>query len=166
MSGSPEPLWRPSAVETGSVPFSGCTDDSASTARSGRISRQNTRSMSNRMICSKKRRLGITPKTALFCCGSERTLHGEAAAEEIGVRPIPVWWTRRDSNPRPPRCERGALPTEPRAHILLWRSKLLTYNITIARRCQAAKGQGTRIFAHQHKLIPESRRSPAFPMRS
>ena len=26
------------------------------------------------------------------------------------------WWTRRDSNPRPPRCERGALPTEPRAH--------------------------------------------------
>ncbi len=77
-----------------------------------------------------------------------------------------IWWTRRDSNPRPPRCERGALPTEPRAHILLWRSKLLTYNITIARRCQAAKGQGTRIFAHQHKLIPESRRSPAFPMRS
>ena len=42
---------------------------------------------------SKKRRLGITPKTALFCCGSERTLHGEAAAEEIGVRPIPVWWS-------------------------------------------------------------------------
>ena len=25
------------------------------------------------------------------------------------------WWTRRDSNPRPPRCERGALPTELRA---------------------------------------------------
>ena len=22
------------------------------------------------------------------------------------------WWRRRDSNPRPPRCERGALPTE------------------------------------------------------
>ena len=40
---------------------------------------------------SKKRRLGITSKTALFCCGSERTLYGEAAAEEIGVRPIPVW---------------------------------------------------------------------------
>ena len=41
-------------------------------------------------IIAKKRRLGITPKTALFCCGSERTLHGETAAEEIGVRPIPV----------------------------------------------------------------------------
>ena len=40
-----------------------------------------------------KRRLGITPKTALFCCGSERTLYGETAAEEIGVRPIPVWWS-------------------------------------------------------------------------
>ena len=43
------------------------------------------------MRIAKKRRLGITPKTALFCCGSERTLHGETAAEEIGVRPIPVW---------------------------------------------------------------------------
>src|SRR5229473_2030894 len=27
-----------------------------------------------------------------------------------------VWWTRRDSNPRPPRCERGALPAELLAH--------------------------------------------------
>ena len=42
---------------------------------------------------NKKRRLGITPTTVLFCCGSERTLHGETAAEEIGVRPIPVWWS-------------------------------------------------------------------------
>ena len=46
---------------------------------------------------AKKRHLGITPKTALFCCGSERTLHGETAAEEIGVRPIPVclWGTKK-----------------------------------------------------------------------
>ncbi|WP_337591670.1 hypothetical protein [Vescimonas sp.] len=42
---------------------------------------------------SKKRRLEITSKTALSCCGSERTLHGETAAEEIGVRPNLVWWT-------------------------------------------------------------------------
>ena len=27
-----------------------------------------------------------------------------------------VWWTERDSNPRPPRCERGALPAELSAH--------------------------------------------------
>ena len=27
------------------------------------------------------------------------------------------WWTRRDSNPRPQRCERRALPTELRAHV-------------------------------------------------
>ena len=27
-----------------------------------------------------------------------------------------TWWTRRDSNPRPQRCERRALPTELRAH--------------------------------------------------
>ncbi len=26
------------------------------------------------------------------------------------------WWTRRDSNPRPPHCERGALPAELLAH--------------------------------------------------
>ena len=57
----------------------------------------------------KKRRLGITSKTALFCCGSERTLHGETAAEEIGVRPIPVWWRWRESNPRPKTGYRGFL---------------------------------------------------------
>ncbi len=28
-----------------------------------------------------------------------------------------LWWTRRGSNPRPPRCERGALPAELRAHV-------------------------------------------------
>ena len=28
-----------------------------------------------------------------------------------------IWWTRRGSNPRPPRCERGALPAEPRARM-------------------------------------------------
>jgi hypothetical protein len=27
-----------------------------------------------------------------------------------------IWWTRGDSNPRPPRCERGALPAELLAH--------------------------------------------------
>ena len=34
---------------------------------------------------------------ALFCCGSERTLYGKTAAEEIGVRPIPVclWGTKK-----------------------------------------------------------------------
>ena len=52
-------------------------------------------------IIAKKRRLGITPTTALFCCGSERTLHGKTAAEEIGVRPIPVWWRWGELNPRP-----------------------------------------------------------------
>ncbi len=28
------------------------------------------------------------------------------------------WWSRRESNSRPPRCERGALPTELRPHHL------------------------------------------------
>src|SRR5690242_5381997 len=33
--------------------------------------------------------------------------------------PLDSWWTRRDSNPRPPRCERGALPAELLAHVSL-----------------------------------------------
>ena len=52
-----------------------------------------------------------------FCCGSERTFHGKTAAEEIGVRPIPVWWRWRDSNPRPLGCEPNALPAELQARI-------------------------------------------------
>ena len=44
---------------------------------------------------SKKRRPGISPKTALFCCGSERTLHGKTAAEEAGVRLSTVWWSTK-----------------------------------------------------------------------
>ena len=32
---------------------------------------------------------------------SERTFHGEAAAKEIGVHPIHIWWRRGESNPCP-----------------------------------------------------------------
>src|ERR1700732_2285828 len=32
------------------------------------------------------------------------------------VKSFKIWWTRGDSNPRPPRCERGALPAELLAH--------------------------------------------------
>ncbi len=39
--------------------------------------------------------------------GSLVTVHGSLAEG---------WWTAWDSNPRPPRCERGALPTELAAH--------------------------------------------------
>src|SRR5207247_1522284 len=35
---------------------------------------------------------------------------------EKSVKLFRIWWTRRDSNPRPPRCERGALPAELLAH--------------------------------------------------
>src|SRR5450432_652924 len=33
-----------------------------------------------------------------------------------GVAGRDFWWSRWDSNPRPPRCHRGALPTAPRPH--------------------------------------------------
>ncbi len=35
-----------------------------------------------------------------------------------------LWWRRWDSNPRPPRCERGALPAEPRPHSRIYYSIL------------------------------------------
>jgi hypothetical protein len=35
---------------------------------------------------------------------------------EKSVKLFKIWWTRGDSNPRPPRCERGALPAELLAH--------------------------------------------------
>jgi len=43
---------------------------------------------------------------------------------------IEGWWSRWDSNPRPPRCHRGALPTAPRPH----RKLFLVYHIPSAAR--------------------------------
>src|SRR5262245_35232601 len=46
----------------------------------------------------------------IFCCvGPDSGLSGAVTGDEH--QPA-LWWRRRDSNPRPPRCERGALPTE------------------------------------------------------
>jgi site-specific DNA recombinase len=39
----------------------------------------------------------------------------EGEGEERGSNSL-QWWSRWDSNPRPPRCHRGALPTAPRPH--------------------------------------------------
>ena len=44
-----------------------------------------------------------------------------------------IWWTAWGSNPRPPRCERGALPTELAALILIARAAK-RYRATISRR--------------------------------
>ena len=38
---------------------------------------------------------------AFFLFVSERNLHGEAAAKEVSVRPIHVWWTRGELNSCP-----------------------------------------------------------------
>ena len=46
------------------------------------------------------RRLGLEPKEILQVCWGVLLNFREN------------WWTAWDSNPRPPRCERGALPTE------------------------------------------------------
>ena len=74
--------------------------------------------------------------TALVACaavvlnvaagGTDKAQRGVAARAELCLFRIFMtafgalhkrrWWTRRDSNPRPQRCERRALPTELRAH--------------------------------------------------
>ena len=41
---------------------------------------------------------------------------GSEAASEIAEVTEGIWWTAGGSNSRPPRCERGALPTELAAH--------------------------------------------------
>ncbi len=49
--------------------------------------------------------------------------NGPDSVERRG-RPIGFewWWSRRGSNPRPPHCERGALPTELLPHVGLRKS--------------------------------------------
>jgi hypothetical protein len=46
--------------------------------------------------------------------GGYRSAHSHGSADQIHrADPAHVpWWAMRDSNPRPPRCKRGALPTE------------------------------------------------------
>ncbi len=43
----------------------------------------------------------------------------KSSGEEVSVRPIPVWWTRRGLNPRPLGCEPSALPAELRAPFIV-----------------------------------------------
>src|SRR5712691_2013749 len=43
------------------------------------------------------------------CCFAQKDMDVERHA-------VKSWWSRWDSNPRPPRCHRGALPTAPRPH--------------------------------------------------
>ena len=68
---------------------------------------------------SEKVRWGRGDLSGLFLLTtlSEPYLHGETAFEKVGVRPMSVWWTRRDSNPRPLGCEPNALPAELQALI-------------------------------------------------
>lgn len=55
-----------------------------------------------------------------------------------------IWWRRGDSNPWPPRCERGALPAEPRPHADHYITKKFTAAIVsmeLIKRYQAWKRQ-------------------------
>ena len=47
----------------------------------------------------------------------------KSSAKTIRLLLAIIWWTRRDSNSRSPRCERGALPAKLRAHIVRWFQK-------------------------------------------
>ena len=56
---------------------------------------------------------------------------------------LTLWWTRRDSNPRPPRCERGALPTELQAlgHFPLYISPRLLSSVFALERVERPEGR-------------------------
>src|SRR6516162_2654049 len=70
-------------------------------------------------ICDGQRKRGL----ALRCRATSRqrrraqmaNLANFCTSEKL-VKSFRIWWTRGDSNPRPPRCERGALPAELLAH--------------------------------------------------
>ena len=59
------------------------------------------------------------PPKAIFSRPFHKTLQGNKKSRatlislvESGLAVSANWWRRRDSNSRPPRCERDALPTE------------------------------------------------------
>jgi hypothetical protein len=60
------------------------------------------------------------------------------------------WWTRGDSNPRPPRCERGALPAELLAHRWIAAND---YTSTISSFTAAA---GTAFRSSRYEAVPLS----------
>ena len=61
----------------------------------------------------------LQPWPSFSVLTSESNLYGETAFEKVGVRPMSIWWTWRDSNPRPLGCEPNALPAELQARTLL-----------------------------------------------
>lgn len=54
-----------------------------------------------------------------------------AVAVCVGAQCTPIWWTRRDSNPRSPRCERGALPAKLQARVKVVRWVHVTPNASL-----------------------------------
>src|ERR1700688_1768563 len=56
------------------------------------------------------------------------------------------WWTAWGSNPRPPRCERGALPAELAAHPSCGITPIITFSRMLAlRSTPTARSVGTRV---------------------
>src|SRR5258705_13332246 len=59
---------------------------------------------------------GRKSNESLIGSKERQTRHEQFTVLEGALSIFEIWWTRRDSNPRPPRCERGALPAELLAH--------------------------------------------------
>src|SRR5437899_768808 len=81
--------------------------------------RSNISRFSRGTVCDGQRKRGL----ALRCPATSRQRRRPQMANlanfwnsEKSVKLFRIWWTRGDSNPRPPRCERGALPAELLAH--------------------------------------------------
>src|SRR5438309_6219682 len=80
---------------------------------------------------------------------------------EKSVKFFKEWWTRWDSNPRPPRCERGALPAELLAHYLLPVFTIISnecaYDYVRTRKPAPRVGQTSARRATGRRLLPQWR---------
>src|SRR5712691_9922245 len=80
------------------------------------------------------------------CCFAQKDIDVERHA-------VKGWWSRWDSNPRPPRCHRGALPTAPRPH----RLTATTFPVAPGRALPTAprphRAETTEFMLHQAELF-------------
>src|SRR5690349_5793822 len=76
---------------------------------------------------------------------------------------VGAWWSRGDSNPRPPRCHRGALPTAPRPHRVATfeyyhRKIARVYKIAAGISASLCRGTNLKIVAFARMVTSEAAR--------
>ena len=86
----------------------------------------------------------------------------ETGTEAPDGTSVPVWWRRRDSNPRPLGCEPNALPAELRPHRLMYyntESRFVKLFLQPGRNSRAPEGAGrgaARLSSQAERAILEA----------